>query len=66
LVYCRHLVQVRGADIAITVIALLLLIVPAVTLFYPVPAPPQRWFGYFFLVFIVAGWTSFRLRKATG
>ena len=66
LVYCRHLGQVRGADIAITVIALLLLIVPAVTLFYPVPAPPQRWFGYFFLVFIVAGWTSFRLRKATG
>ena len=65
-VYCRKLGQARGADIAITVIALLLLIVPAVTLFYPVPAPPQRWFGYFFLIFIAAGWASFRLRKATG
>ena len=35
--------------------AVLLLLFTAVTLFYPVPAPPQRWFGYCFLAFVCSG-----------
>lgn len=64
--YCRRLGQARVAETAITVAALLFLIVPAVTLFYPPPDPPQRWFPYIFLFFIAAGTVAFRFRKATG
>jgi len=54
-VYCKRLGALRLADIAISSIALVLLLLTAVTLFYPVPAPPQRWFGYFFIAFVIAG-----------
>lgn len=66
LVYCKQLGELRPIDIAVSIIAALLLVLAAVTLYYPVPAPPQRWFGYLFLLFIVAGWGSFRFRKASG
>ena len=55
-VYVKRKREMRSVDFAISVIAVLLLLVPAVTLFYPVPAPPQRWFAYYFLAFIAAGW----------
>ena len=66
LVYCRRLKAMGVQDLAISTIALLFLIVPAITLFYPVPAPPQRWFGYYFLAFLLAGWAWSRFRKASG
>jgi amino acid transporter len=65
-VYCRQLGLLRPIDLTISILAVLLLLLAAVTLFYPVPAPPQRWFGYFFIAFVVAGWLSFRFRKASG
>jgi amino acid transporter len=55
-VYVKRQREMRSIDLAISVVAVLLLLVPAITLFYPVPAPPQRWFAYYFLVFLVAGW----------
>ena len=58
-VYVKRQREMRSIDLAISVIAVLLLLVPAITLFYPVPAPPQRWFAYYFLVFLVAGWAWF-------
>jgi amino acid transporter len=68
IVYTRRLGAMRALDLAISIVALIFLIVPALTLFYPVPAPPQRWFGYYFLAFVLAGWLWFgaRVRKASG
>jgi amino acid transporter len=65
-VYSRRLGALRALDLLVSIVALLLLALTAVTLFYPVPAPPQRWFGYVFLAFLVAGWSGFRLRRASG
>lgn len=65
-VYCRRLGALRAVDLTISALALLLLLLAAVTLFYPVPAPPQRWFGYGFVAFVAGGWLLFRLRKASG
>jgi amino acid transporter len=64
-VYCRRLGALGAWDLAISSIAVLLLLLTAVTLFYPVPAPPQRWFGYLFIAFVAVGWVSFRFRKAS-
>lgn len=64
-VYCKRLGALRIVDLLISTVASLLLLLAAVTLFYPVPAPPQRWFAYCFLAFIAAGWLWFRLRKAS-
>jgi amino acid transporter len=66
LVYAKRLGAMRAVDTAVSLLALLFLIVPAITLFYPVPAPPQRYFGYYFLAFLAAGWLWFRFRKASG
>jgi amino acid transporter len=68
LVYTKRLGAMRAVDMAVSLLALVFLIVPAITLFFPVPAPPQRWFGYYFLAFVAAGWVWFRLRlrKASG
>ncbi|MFZ0033277.1 MAG: APC family permease [Candidatus Cybelea sp.] len=65
-VYCRRLGVLRPIDAIVSAVASLLLLLTAVTLFYPVPAPPQRWFGYWFLAFLAAGWLWFRFKKANG
>ncbi|MGA7356435.1 MAG: APC family permease [Candidatus Cybelea sp.] len=65
IVYCGKLGSLHAIDVTISVVALVLLLLAGVTLFYPVPAPPQRWFGYFFLAFIAAGWLWFRLRASS-
>jgi len=65
-VYVKRKREMRSVDFAISVIAVLLLLVPAVMLFYPVPAPPQRWFAYYFLAFVAAGWAwSAAARRAS-
>ncbi len=58
-VYVKRLGEMRPLDIALCALALGLLLVPAITLFYPVPAPPQRYFAYYFLAFIALGWGWF-------
>ena len=64
-IFCRRLRVLRPVDLVVSGAASLLLLLTAVTLFYPVPAPPQRWFGYGFLVFLAGSWLWFRLRKAS-
>lgn len=64
-VYAKRLGAMRAADIAISGIALILLCLATVWLFDSVPAPPQRWFGYWFLAFVAAGWVACRVRKTS-
>ncbi len=65
-VFCKRVGALKTIDLAISAIAVLLLLLTAVTLFYPVPAPPQRWFGYSFVAFVGAGFVWFRATKASG
>jgi amino acid transporter len=64
-VYSRKLGAFRYIDLAVSLVAFVLLALTAVTLFYPVPAPPQRWFGYIFAVFVLAGWLWFLRARAS-
>jgi amino acid transporter len=66
LVYTKQLGEMRAIDVAISGIALLLLILSTVWFFATIPTPPQHWFVYYFLAFIVAGVIWFRFRKASG
>lgn len=66
-VYVRRRGELRSMDFAVSVLAVVLLLVPTVMLFYSVPAPPQRWFVYYFIVFLVLGWLWFAIgRRAAG
>ena len=66
-VYVKRRGELRSADFVISVLAVVLLLVPAVMLFYSVPAAPQRWFVYYFLVFLALGWAWFAAsRRAAG
>jgi amino acid transporter len=66
-VYVSKLGKMRLSDLLISVLAVLLLLLPTVMLFYSVPAPPQRWFVGYFLLFIAAGWAWFAAtRRAAG
>jgi amino acid transporter len=58
-VYVKRRGEMRSSDFVISVAAVLLLLVPTVMLFYSVPAPPQRWFVYYFLIFLALGWAWF-------
>lgn len=62
-VYVQRLGERRTADLAVTILAVIFLIIAAATLFYPVPAPPQRYFGYYFLAFLCAGWAWFSFAR---
>ena len=62
-VYVKRRGELRFADLAISVLAIAFLIVPAVTLFYPVPALPQRYFAYYFLAFLAIGWLWFAFAR---
>jgi amino acid transporter len=53
--YVKRIRAMRWIDVAISALAVVLLGVPAVSLLYSVPAPPQRWFGYYFAGFMVIG-----------
>ncbi|HEY2555331.1 MAG TPA: APC family permease [Candidatus Cybelea sp.] len=55
LVYCRKLGSMRLVDFIVSLIALGLLVLTAIWLFDSVPAPPQRWFGYYFVAYLAAG-----------
>ena len=57
--YVKRIGALRWIDVAISALAVVLLGVPAVSLIYSVPAPPQRWFGYYFVGFMVIGWLWF-------
>ncbi len=65
LVYVRRLGELRFVDGAVAVVAVVLLIVPAVTLVYPVPPPPQRWYACEFVAYLAIGawWFARRRRR---
>jgi amino acid transporter len=62
-VYVKRLGERRASDVVVTVLAIVFLMIAAATLFYPVPAPPQRYFGYYFLAFLACGWMWFVGRR---
>jgi amino acid transporter len=55
LVYLRRRGEMTGKTIAVTVIALLCLLVPTIGSFYPVPPVPVRYFPYYFLAYMLVG-----------
>ena len=61
LVYCRKLGSMRFVDFIVSLVALGLLVLTTIWLFDSVPAPPQRWFGYYFVAYLAAGGIWFLL-----
>lgn len=59
--YLRSINDHRPADYVLAACALLFLIVPAITLFYPAPPPPTNVFAYLFVAYLLAGWIFFRV-----
>jgi amino acid transporter len=64
LIYCRRLGAMKIVDVAISLAALAFLALAAIWLFDSVPAPPQRWFGYYFIAFLALGWLALRAFNA--
>ncbi|GAC1578471.1 MAG: APC family permease [Candidatus Elarobacter sp.] len=65
--YLRGTGELRARNVAVALAAIAFLVVPAVTLIYPVPPPPTNLFPYLFLGYLAAGWIGFALsrRRAT-
>ncbi|MBV9718853.1 MAG: APC family permease [Candidatus Eremiobacteraeota bacterium] len=63
--YVKRIGALRWIDGAISALAVILLAVPAVSLVYSNPAPPQRWFPYYFIGFLAIGalWFGRRLTR---
>jgi amino acid transporter len=67
LAYTRQLGEMRAVDVAISGIAIVLLVLSTVWFCATIPAPPQHWFVYYFLAFIIAGAIWFRFsNRASG
>lgn len=67
--YLKKLGQLRPANVAIAVAAFVLLLVPTVGSFYPVPPYPARLFPYIFVGYLAVGagwlWVTSRRRLGT-
>jgi amino acid transporter len=62
--YLRRIGDHRAIDYVIAGLALGCLFVPAISLFYPPPAPPTNAFAYIFVVYMLGGWLWFaRVRQ---
>jgi len=59
--YLRSIGDHRPLDYGIAAAALLFLLVPAVTLFYPAPPPPTNAFAYLFVAYLLFGYVYFRV-----
>jgi amino acid transporter len=57
--YVKKLGVMTFKDVAISGIAVVLLVLPAVWLVLSNPAPPQKWFPIYFVVFLLCGWGWF-------
>ncbi len=64
--YTKRLGEMRAVDLLVACVALVLLVLSTVWFFGTIPVPPQHWFVYYFLAFIVAGAIAYRLKKASG
>jgi amino acid transporter len=57
--------ELKPGNILISVLAVMLLIVPAVGSVYPVPPPPGNWYPYAFLVYVALGVALLWRRRVT-
>lgn len=57
--YLHRIGEMRRRDVLLSVITLALMLVPAVTFFYPAQASPVRWFPFFFIAYLAVGWLTF-------
>jgi amino acid transporter len=64
--YLKKIGELRPADIALSVGALVLLLVPVVGSVYPVPAPPVNLFPYIFALYILIGLAVLVARRDAG
>jgi amino acid transporter len=53
--YLRRRGELRPASLIVSVVAVLLLVVPAVGSVYPVPPAPVNWYPYGFLLYVACG-----------
>ncbi|HKU80925.1 MAG TPA: APC family permease [Candidatus Tumulicola sp.] len=65
-VFVKRRGELRARDFAVCALAIALLLVPTVMLFYSIPAPPQRWFVFYFIAFLLAGrlWFAARAQRS--
>jgi amino acid transporter len=64
--YTKRLGEMRAIDLAVAGVALVLLILSTIWFFGTIAAPPQHWFVYYFLAFVVAGAIAYRFKRASG
>ena len=62
--YLKSIGELKPADIFLAIAAIAFLIVPAITLVYPIPDPPVRWFPYIFIAYLAAGFAWFATRRS--
>ena len=62
-VYVKRIGELRVVDAAMCALGLLFLLYAAAMLIVSVPAPPQKWFAYYFLAFLAFGWVWFGVRR---
>jgi hypothetical protein len=53
--YLKKIGELKTKDIVVCVLALALLLIPAIGSVYPVPAPPVNYFPYIFLIYLAIG-----------
>jgi amino acid transporter len=61
--YLKKIGELRTTDVAYSIAALVLLLVPAVGSVYPVPSPPVNLFPYIFLAYFLIGLGLFVARR---
>ncbi len=57
--FLRRIGDHKTIDYVIAALALIFLLVPAVTLFVPAPPPPTNAFAYIFVAYMLGGWIYF-------
>jgi amino acid transporter len=63
--YLKSIGELKAIDMLLAVAAIAFLIVPAITLVYPIPDPPARWFPYIFIAYLAAGFAWFAARRSS-
>jgi amino acid transporter len=58
-IYVKRIGAMKVKDFAISAIAVVLLVLPAIWLVLSNPAAPQKWFPIYFVAFLLLGWGWF-------
>jgi amino acid transporter len=61
--YLKKIGELRGIDVGLAVVTVVLLLVPAVGSVYPVPSPPVNLFPYIFAVYFLVGFAVMTARE---